>query len=58
MLFCWNPASVFCSVIYTESLYALATFLGMLALERGSLSGAVSGFIVSAATRSNGDDRP
>lgn len=54
MLFCWNPASVFMGVAYTESAFCLATFAGMLLWTRGRrLSGALC-FALGAAMRSNG----
>eukprot|EP00051_Salpingoeca_urceolata_P020367 m.304491 g.304491 ORF g.304491 m.304491 type:complete len:446 (+) comp19604_c1_seq3:1647-2984(+) len=52
--FCINPASVFFSAAYTESLFALLSFAGMLACyRRFSWVGAVL-FSLAAATRSNG----
>lgn len=52
--FCWNPASVFFSSVYTESIYAMATFCGMLAVESGYLWVAVAAFTATASIRSNG----
>ena len=38
LLFCFNPASIFMSAIYTGSLYACLSFYGMLYFERTSLN--------------------
>lgn len=54
MFFCLNPASVFYSAAYTESLYAAATFAAMLALEWRAYKGFLLAAAASAATRSNG----
>jgi phosphatidylinositol glycan class V len=58
-VFCWNPASIFFSACYTESLYALITFFGMYTLEQQPFSRTnqiLSAIIFSFAfmTRSNG----
>ena len=57
LLFCINPASIFMSALYTESLFALLSFLGMWALEALGTSGlslAALLFAASSAVRSNG----
>ncbi|XP_020224701.1 GPI mannosyltransferase 2 [Cajanus cajan] len=54
VLFCFNPASVFYSSIYTESLYALACFAGMYHFVSGGNNLAVLFFALSACARSNG----
>ncbi len=54
VLFCVNPASVFMSAVYTECLFALLTFAGCLAMEKGQLWPACVLFALGAATRSNG----
>ncbi|KAL2344693.1 hypothetical protein Fmac_005978 [Flemingia macrophylla] len=54
LLFCFNPASVFYSSIYTESLYALACFGGMYHFVSGANNLAVLFFALSASARSNG----
>ena len=53
-LFCVNPASVFMSTVYTETIYAFCTFGGLclLTLDYG-WSGSLL-FSLAAATRSNG----
>jgi GPI mannosyltransferase 2 len=38
LLFCFNPASIFMSAIYTGSLYACLSFYGMLYFERTSMN--------------------
>jgi GPI mannosyltransferase 2 len=53
-LFCFNPASVFFSAVYTESLFAFLSWAGALSLcvdcpWRGALA-----LAAAAATRSNG----
>uniref|UniRef100_A0AC34RJQ8 GPI mannosyltransferase 2 n=1 Tax=Panagrolaimus sp. JU765 TaxID=591449 RepID=A0AC34RJQ8_9BILA len=58
-IFCWNPASVFFSAVYTESVYSLATFTGIYLLYQkpnNRLNQMVSAVIFSFAflTRSNG----
>ena len=53
-LFCINPASVFMSAVYTECLFALFTFSGLLMLERDRPWTAAVLFMFAAAVRSNG----
>ncbi len=53
-LFCINPASVFMSAGYTECLFSLLTFSGLLALEHGRSWPAALCFMLATATRSNG----
>ncbi|KAK7317903.1 hypothetical protein RJT34_02513 [Clitoria ternatea] len=54
ILFCFNPASVFYSSIYSESLYALLTFGGMYHFVSGGNDLAVVLFALSGSARSNG----
>ena len=54
LLYAFNPASVFHGVAYTESLFALASFVGCLCVARGRRNIATAVFFVAAATRSNG----
>eukprot|EP00899_Mesostigma_viride_P024493 jgi/Mesvir1/5228/Mv15356-RA.2 len=54
LLFCINPASVFYSMIYSESLYALLSLAGTLCLVRRRLLPAALLFGLSSVTRSNG----
>ncbi|KAI4332567.1 hypothetical protein L6164_017463 [Bauhinia variegata] len=54
ILFCFNPASIFYSSIYSESLYALLTFGGLYHLIYGGNSLAVLYFALSGCGRSNG----
>ena len=49
-----NPASVFMSSVYTESLFACLSFAGMLAVKRTQLFIAAFLFSLASATRSNG----
>ncbi len=53
-LFCINPASVFMSSVYTECLFSLLTFSGLLSLECGHSWPAALLFMLATATRSNG----
>lgn len=53
-LFCINPASVFMTAVYTECLFAMFTFLGLLLLQKGYDWPAAIFFALAAATRSNG----
>ncbi len=53
-LFCISPASVFMSAGYTECLFSLLTFSGLLALECGYSWPASVLFMLATATRSNG----
>ena len=59
LLFCLNPANVFFTVFYTESLYSLLQFAGMYLLYQkdfGNLKYILAGavFAAGSATRSNG----
>ena len=53
-LFCINPASVFMTAVYTECLFAMFAFLGLLLLEKEWDWLAAVSFALAAATRSNG----
>ncbi|KAL0268654.1 UNVERIFIED_CONTAM: hypothetical protein PYX00_010504 [Menopon gallinae] len=54
VLFCFNPASIFFSAAYSESLYCFLSFYGMLQVERENFLLAGVLFGLSGATRSNG----
>ncbi|KAK9664701.1 hypothetical protein RND81_14G062100 [Saponaria officinalis] len=54
ILFCFNPASIFYSSIYTESLYALLSFGGIYYLMSGANNVSVIPLALSGFTRSNG----
>ncbi|KAK4380728.1 hypothetical protein RND71_002590 [Anisodus tanguticus] len=54
ILFCLNPASIFYSSIYTESMYALCTIGGLYYLMRGSNNIATLWLALSGFARSNG----
>ncbi|XP_021890520.1 GPI mannosyltransferase 2 isoform X2 [Carica papaya] len=54
VLFCFNPASIFYSSIYSESLYALFSIGGMYHLISGANNTAVLWFALSGLARSNG----
>ncbi|KAI1721669.1 mannosyltransferase (PIG-V) domain-containing protein [Ditylenchus destructor] len=58
-VFCWNPASIFFSAVYTESLYTLFTFSAVLFLQHNPsdrIRQIIASFILSFAflTRANG----
>lgn len=53
-LFSLNPASVFMSAVYSETLFALFTFSGLLALEKRQQWLASLCFSLATLTRSNG----
>uniref|UniRef100_UPI00398EF19C palmitoyltransferase ZDHHC18-A n=1 Tax=Pristiophorus japonicus TaxID=55135 RepID=UPI00398EF19C len=54
LLFCLTPASVFMSAAYSESMFALLAFSGMLHLEKGRPLTSCILFALSTAARSNG----
>ncbi|KAL5832321.1 hypothetical protein ACOSQ4_017675 [Xanthoceras sorbifolium] len=54
ILFCFNPASIFYSSIYSESLYALFSVGGIYYLMSGAKNIAVLWFALSGCARSNG----
>lgn len=54
LLYCFNPASMFFSAVYTESLYAMFSFAGLLSLQISQPWSASMLFSLSSATRSNG----
>ena len=54
LLFCVSPASVFFSSVYTESLFAAASFSGGLLLARGRPNGGAAALCVASCLRSNG----
>ena len=53
-LFCINPASVFMTAVYTECLFAMFAFSGLLLLEKSYDWSAAVSFALAVATRSNG----
>ena len=53
-LFSFNPASVFFSAIYTESMYALFALFGMYSYERKNYVLSALGFLLASSTRANG----
>ncbi|KAG0450437.1 hypothetical protein HPP92_026757 [Vanilla planifolia] len=53
-LFCFNPASIFYSSVYSESLYALSSLCGLFYLFFGSNAMSMLLLCVSGAARSNG----
>lgn len=54
IMFCINPASVFMSSMYTESLFSLTSFYGFLKLSQSNLLLASLSFAFATLTRSNG----
>ncbi|KAL0732686.1 hypothetical protein Bca4012_008895 [Brassica carinata] len=54
VMFCFNPASIFYSSIYSESLYALFSIGGLYHLLSGASNVAVFWFALSGCARSNG----
>ena len=54
LLFCINPASVFMSTVYTETLFSLFTFSGLLFLTHRYSWTASFLFSLASATRANG----
>ncbi|CAN8294128.1 unnamed protein product [Cochlearia groenlandica] len=54
VMFCFNPASVFYSSIYSESLYALFSIGGVYHLLSGTSNVAAVWFALSGCARSNG----
>lgn len=54
LLFSFNPASVFFSAIYTESMYSLFNFLGIYCYEKKSLPASCFSFAIASGIRSNG----
>ncbi|XP_067867528.1 palmitoyltransferase ZDHHC18-A isoform X1 [Heterodontus francisci] len=54
LLFCLTPASVFMSAAYSESMFVLLAFTGMLHLEKGQPLTSCILFALSTAARSNG----
>ncbi|VVA91032.1 unnamed protein product [Arabis nemorensis] len=54
IIFCFNPASIFYSSVYSESLYALFSIGGVYHLLIGTSNVAVLWFALSGCARSNG----
>lgn len=54
LLFCFNPASVFMSSLYTESLFSCLQFTALYYLEQEKVARALLLFGLGCATRSNG----
>ncbi|XP_063810716.1 GPI mannosyltransferase 2 [Pseudophryne corroboree] len=54
LLFCLSPASIFMTVTYSESLFALATFSGLWQLQKSRTLVGCAFFSLATATRSNG----
>ena len=55
VLYCINPASVFMSSLYTESLFSALAFSGMLSLHFDHPFSAALCFAAASACRSNGE---
>lgn len=53
IIFCFNPASVFYSAVYTEALFAACTWVGLLLLPT-HFWGGVAALTAASAARSNG----
>ena len=53
MLFCINPASIFFSAFYSESLFAFVTFAALLALAHQDTLKAMLFVAMSSGARSN-----
>lgn len=54
LLFCFNPASIFFTACYTESLFSAISFSGVLALEQNRPNWATLLFVLGGLVRSNG----
>lgn len=56
LLFCFNPASVFYSAVYTESLFAFCTWMGLIRVLESQRTywGGVFWFALASSLRSNG----
>lgn len=56
LLFCWNPASVFYSAVYTESLFAFCTWMGLIRVMESSRRywSGVLWLALASSSRSNG----
>lgn len=54
LLFCFNPASIFFSACYSESVFAAVSFLGLLLLEQNRPNLATLFFCLGGLVRSNG----
>ncbi|KAI8848723.1 GPI mannosyltransferase 2 [Chytridium lagenaria] len=54
ILFCLNPASIFMSSMYSESLFAAFAFMGMMQLESKKPVRATFAWILASTVRSNG----
>ena len=54
LVFCYNPASVFFSSLYTESLFSFLVFSGMSTLMKQEFFAATTWFVLSGFCRSNG----
>ena len=54
LLFLYNPATIFFSAVYTESLFSCLTFIGIFYWMKKEHFSAFTCFVMSAFTRSNG----
>lgn len=54
LLFCVNPAGIFSSALYSESLFNAASLGGLFALSHGQHVVSTLAFVLACATRSNG----
>ncbi|CAH2221649.1 GPI mannosyltransferase 2 [Pelobates cultripes] len=54
LLFCMSPASIFMTAAYSESLFALATFIGLWLLEKHMILRGCIFLSLATASRSNG----
>ncbi|KAM8974903.1 GPI alpha-1,6-mannosyltransferase 2 [Pelodytes ibericus] len=54
LLFCMNPASIFMTAAYSESMFAFTTFIGLWQLEKNKILSGCAFLFLATTARSNG----